>query len=300
MTAFKLVEPCCGAASLTLHLLGAKNQILPYQGSKWKLRKQLEGILAKRGYTDLVSAHLADPGPWGHTWALLHSAPNWVVDVLRGYASEDPRAVYDRLHGGMAPSVGDPAFAAQHLFLQRLSHSGKAVGCKEMRWVSPGFNKTSAYGVLGTDKFGPVNPMIPALIRQIEQGWRRPEHFRVDCQSASDTVDHYVLLSGTVGMTPKHPIVVYLDPPYMNATRYPNGHLTRNELIRLARRLVHLGFFVVISEAEPIDVLVGEGWQKQCLKGAADHDAPFRAKNPEWVTISPAKPTTLPRQRGRP
>jgi hypothetical protein len=72
---FHLVELCCGSAALTMHLLGKKKQqVVPYQGSKWKYRRELAQILADRGHTQLdgtLGAYLvradepADPGA-GH------------------------------------------------------------------------------------------------------------------------------------------------------------------------------------------------------------------------------------------
>ena len=294
---FHLVEPCSGAAALTLRLLGAKRQLLPYQGSKWRLSKQLVPILAERGCTELVSVHLGDTGPWGHTWGLLRHNPHWILSVLREMAAEDPRVVYDRLHKAPTPSVGSPTYAAEHLFLQRLSHSGKAVGVRDRCWRSPGFNETSANGKPATDridpkngkryKFGPIKPMIPALIRQIEAGWAWPAHWQSSCTSASNILGQYRMLELANGRLAGIPIVVFLDPPYARSTRYPNGHMTRLEVVTTARLFAELGFFVVVAEAEPIDLLVDKGWEARCLKLAPGHDSPFRAKGEEWVTLSP-------------
>ncbi len=81
------------------------------------------------------------------------------IALLEAWAKEDPKARYDALHRSQASE--DPAtFAAEFLFLQRLSHSGKAVGLGAMmaepwrRWVSPGLNKTSAYGTPSSARFG--------------------------------------------------------------------------------------------------------------------------------------------------
>src|SRR5690606_2116007 len=133
----------CGSAAFTLHLLGARRAILPYQGSKWRFRKELEAIAEELGFVgppDRVV--LTDPGPWGRVMGVLlrRSARQHLIEELERLAAMDASAVFERLQGAPVPEA-DSAFAAEFLFLQRLSFSGKAVGTRRGCWASPGFNK---------------------------------------------------------------------------------------------------------------------------------------------------------------
>lgn len=284
MGRFHLVEPCAGSAALTLHLLGAKRQVVPYQGSKWKLRKKLEQILSHRGFTELGGVTLNDIGPWGPTWFMLTRQLDWVIDALKKLEKQDPRTVYNLLQGLTTPSTGDPYFAASFLFLQRLSHSGKAVGLRGVEgesywlWNSPGFNGTSAYGTPKTDKFGAVNPMIPSLIRVLESMRELEWPDQVHCT----WVD-----AAKVNAPTALPRVVYLDPNYQGSTGYPNGGLSRAEVVATALHWHDLGATVMISEGQPLTELFKHGWTASCLKGAPGDDKPFQSKGEEWLTMSP-------------
>lgn len=289
MGTFHLVEPCAGSAALTMHLIGLRRQqIVPYQGSKWKLRRQLADLLASRGLTELAGVTLNDIGPWGMTWRALSrpSTLRTTIQYLEKLAEQDPRSVYDRLQGSPSPA-GVAHYAAHHLFLQRLAVDGKAVGTRFKRgvgatWHSPGFNKTSAYGTPGTERFGPVRPMIPSLIRVLE---------RLATLSWPATCTVYNTDAMHLGFNwledTSHRVVVYIDPDYVGSTGYPNGGLPRHHVLHLARRWYGGAATVMISEAEPIQSLVDEGWQAVCLRAAPTDSKPFQSKDPEWVTISP-------------
>jgi hypothetical protein len=271
------VELCCGSAAMTLHLLGATRALLPYQGSKWRFRKAIVEVFEAHGFAGPpASVGLYDPGPWGVVVPVVLDPARRasVIAGLEALAAEDPRAVYERLHGG--PVADDPvAFAVAYLFLQRLAFSGKAVGIREGCWSSPGFNTSSAYGLPGTERFGAVQPMVPSLVRVLRtygdklrqvpvEGGRRPAP----------------MPEGPVS----RPTLVYLDPPYAGSTRYPNGDLDRDGVVALASAWSEAGARVVISEGVPIAPL---GWPTVCLTRGRDDTSPFRGKQAEWLTVSP-------------
>jgi len=300
MGRFALVELCAGSAALTLHLLGMRRQLVPYQGSKWKLRKGLGQILQDRDHTELSAVFLNDLGPWGCTWQALSDPEQleWVIAHVRTMDLEKPhiRAHYDRLHKEPIPIPMQNAmarFAAEHLFLQRLSINGKAVGTslREGRecWNSPGFNGTSAHGTAAKASFGAVKPMIPALIRQLEflrtLTWPKVTiSTQQDARTTSTWGDLNVqLLAGLL------PCVVLLDPNYIDSTGYPNGTLSREKVIAIARTWERCAATVLICEAEPIAELVADGWETRCLREPPADTKPFQSKKAEWVTISPKR-----------
>ena len=268
-----LVEPCSGSAALTLHMLGARRALLPYQGSKWRFRHSLERRICELGFAGAPAAvRLTDPGPWGHTLGVVFNAAQRreLVGLLRSWAAEDARRVYERTHGATV-SDNPVCAAAEHLFLQRLAFSGKAVGVRDGRWSSPGFNTSSAYGLASTGRFGAVKPMVPSMIRVLEgyDEQLRAVPVTVERRSAAGP-------DGPIGHT-----LVYLDPPYAGSTAYPNGSMTTDQVRALARGWRAAGAAVIVSEQRGIPM---ESWKRQRLYRGRTDTSPFRGKQEEWVT----------------
>ncbi len=301
-------EPCAGSAALTYHLFGAKRSILPYMGSKWRYRRELEKLVRAFGFSGKPDAAcLTDVGPWGQAHICLSRERTDVLDSLRGMAQLDARSVYGRIleEGIYSEEDGselcNAEFTARFLFLQRLAFSGKAVGTKGPRnrqWLSPGFNGTSAYGCLprwqcthcehrflaepeelvvcpkecagrGRQVFGRVKPMIPSLIRAIEALPRRVVRFAEEMPLGPHSL-------------------VYIDPPYVGSTPYPNGTMPRYGVIALARSAAEQGAAVIVSEAEAIPELVADGWGTLKLAGRGG-DSPFKTTKEEWLTFMPPR-----------
>ncbi len=275
---FHLVELCCGSAALTLHLLGAKRQVVPYQGSKWKFRKDLTGLLERMGHTRMARVTLNDIGPWGRTWKSLSHPMGLAITKakLEAYAERDPREVYTQLQG--RPLEGSAA--AEHLFLQRLSFNGKAVGTVtvegEGHWKSPGFNGTSAYGKEGTGTFGAIKPMIPSLIKVLTQmqklSWPDTTVSQLDARQVH-------LPQGRL------PVVAYIDPPYVGTTYYPNGGLDRAAVVELAIRWAEAGATVIVSEREQVHELFDHGFGSWMMRIPPRDAKPFQSKDAEVVTF---------------
>jgi site-specific DNA-adenine methylase len=255
---------------------------MPYQGGKWRVRHSLATLLASFGSIPVTDVVLADPGPWG---LVLSTVLNpilraEVVQKLVQMSQKDPWGVFQSLQG--APIPKDPVlFAAEFLFLQRLSFSGKAVGLyRDETWSSPGFNASSAYGLKGTIKFGEIHPMIPSLVRVL-QSYDRDlvlPHFLQVLHEAN----HF---DETLGKD----TVVYLDPPYEHSTPYPNGSMTHAEVVDLATRWQSTGASVVVSESKPLQELVDQGWKTLRLHTGRTDTSPFKGKHEEWVTYFPPK-----------
>jgi len=282
---YHLVELCCGSAALTMHLMGSKRQVVPYHGSKWKVRRELESFLSSSGFTDLQTIMLNDIGPWGRTWrALVSSQMRSDVSgrLSAMHRDYDARELYDRLQGQRVPS-DVVQYAAEHLFLQRISVSGKAVGTSDGRWKSPGFNKTSAYGCPPTDRFGAIKPMIPSLIGVLDS---------MDDLDWPNEISVHQAQAYEVDVLPRRieSSVIYIDPPYQSTTCYPNGNIDRSSLIALAKWWFEAGAAVIVSESEPLQPLVDEGWRAVCLRGTSSDNKPFQSKSAEWITSSGCTP----------
>lgn len=184
-------------------------------------------------------------------------------------SKHDARTLFDHFQGRHIPDT-DTAYAIAHLFLQRLSFSGKAVGVTNGRWVSPGFNRTSAYGVAATSRFGEVKPQIPGLIRVLDALNLKEVEAEVRQEAA-----RFTPISG--------PTLVYIDPPYAGTTAYPDGTLTRDEVLQLARAWAAVGASVMISESEPLPL---PGWKSARIRTGKNMTAPFKNKNEEWLTFT--------------
>ena len=270
---YTLVEPCCGSAAFTLHLLGAKRSPLAYQGSKWRCRRGLEEKAKELGFIGPPrQVVLTDPGPWGRALAVIlcKVGREALLAQLTELAETDPKEVFTRLRGRAVPE-DETCFAAEFLFLQRLAFSGKAVGVREGRWVTPGFNKTSAYGTEATGRFGRVKPMIPGLLWSL-RGYDK------DLQATEVSVQ---CTPAELPSSIEGPTLVYLDPPYMGSTKYPNGQMTRDEVVALALGWAELGATVMVSEQHALDL---PGWTRECLSKGRKDTSPFRGKQQEWLT----------------
>ena len=272
-----LIEPCAGSFAFTLHMLGAKQALLPYQGSKWKYRAWLQYVAKWLGYDGVpTQVILTDPGPWGVVSGAVLNYKNDVIEALKEFQDQDPKTVYDSLIRQKIELEYEVDVAAQFLFLQRVSFSGKSVGFRklgdELFWSVPGFNPTSAYGKEKTDKFGAIKPMIPALLKVLES------------YNLSSTVVSSGVQTASVHEFISQPTLVYIDPPYKGQTGYPNGTLSREEVIDLALGWKKIGASVMVSEAEPIEELVSLGWETQKLRAERKTKNPFQTKKNEFVT----------------
>lgn len=265
-----------------MHLLGARRQVVPYQGSKWRVRRALADLAAELGFEGPpAQVSLVDPGPWGVTAALLAGdrSARQVLAEVRALVDEDPGALYRRLHGAPVPRWSAP-FAAEHLVLQRLAFSGKAVGITPGgRWRAPGLNATSAYGTPATERFGAVRPQLLALVDALA-GLTGLAEAWVGAVRGDATLASAALLSRSA-----LPTLVYLDPPYAGTTPYPDGAMDLRQVGDLARRWADMGAAVIVSERAGLDL--GDGWQRRRLDAGRGGASPFRGGHEEWVTYCP-------------
>lgn len=119
------VEPFAGAAACALRLVaGDAMPPVAWMGGKRRLAR---AILDAMGVppTPPTRVVLADAGPWGWVWPLLlePQAGRTVAGILRAWAKEHPRALWQRLVKA-APFEDRHEAAAQWLWLQARSASG--------------------------------------------------------------------------------------------------------------------------------------------------------------------------------
>jgi len=282
-----MIEPFAGTAALSMHLLGAKKQVVPYQGSKWKYRHTLKDLVRNYYRYRPQRVVLADTGPWLDVHQSFRDGqlPE-VISILHRLAQGDPRDWFEVLNKGEVRGL-PPVRAAEFLFLQRLAFRGKAVGIVNGEWRSPGFNTDSAYGKAASDSFGKINPMVPRLVELLRNYRASPPPDTLLFAEAQSVLE-WVLQSSL-----KHRACVYMDPPYAGTTGYPTGGVTMSEVVEMALEFKDSGAMVMVSHNEPIEALISDGWYSLDLRAKTTHKKPFQSKKREFVTWLPARTTHL-------
>lgn len=279
-----LVELCAGSAALSMHLLGAEQSLVNYQGSKWSVRSELETVVRALGFEGPPSrVVLGDVSPIADAVALVlrdRAAVLAELQPLVAAGEADPAELFARLSKEPVPE--QPARrVAVLLWLQTMNYNGKAVGARVeldgMRWVVHGLNKTHAYGTDATASFGRVEPQGARLLEAVA---RAPALAGAVGLWGAEAIDPY--LSG--------PTLGFIDPPYAGTTLYPSGNLTRSEVVAEARKLAAMGVAVIVSEAVPIPELVADGWRPLRLRGATRKGSRQKFRRAtggeEWVTVN--------------
>lgn len=261
---WRFYEPCCGTAAVSMHLCGATENIVSYQGNKWRLRHEVERVIREAAGVKGPPAgvRLFDRGPWGRVADILrttagrHAVARRLEDMIRG---KTPRQVYDALRGRRTPDDGY-LYAAEFLFLQRIAFGGKAVHDRPGAWKTAGYNRDSAEGSdRGT--FGVIKPQVPRMIDRLRRAtWTIPR------------------------LSSAGPMVVYFDPPYLGTTGY-GFTMSRGKLVTKALRAKETASCVLVSEAEPIGELVDLGWSFTELNlntSGKRHNQPARREFITW------------------
>jgi hypothetical protein len=188
--------------------------------------------------------------------------------VIRGWADEEPRALWTRLRDE-GPVRGCPATWAGGEVDPREVARWAWVQCRTMHVDT--FKPRAVGGAAhtgGAHNYGPTTPAdrldtLPNLPATITDDAR--------------TVEPAQLPPGTIA---------YMDPPYVGTTGYA-ADLPRADVVGLARRWSDAGAWVVISEAEPIADLVADGWHAvEITAGRVGQKRTFSRQQREWLTMS--------------
>ena len=136
------VELCCGSAAVTLRLMGGPGARPPvsWQGGKQGYAEAILRVFGLRAGQGADAVLLNDLGPWSLVWSVLcrPGGPAMVADVIRGWAGEDARSLWERLRDEPVPQDGAAA-AAAWLCMQSGNFSGKEVGVSAGRFVADSY-----------------------------------------------------------------------------------------------------------------------------------------------------------------
>ena len=259
------VELCAGTAAISLML----------QGGRYA-RPPVSRMGSKRGYAAAILECLGlrpGQGADGYLWCepddgcramLIAYGDRGLLDeaaaIIRGWADEEPRALWERLRaegpirGADGGEVARWAFVAGAAFIQGDPSTAYA--------GDPGANG---------GRMGDVRTRTAARLDALPD--QPPTAIAADARA----VDPARLPEGSV---------VYIDPPYVGTTGYTHD-LGRAEVVTLARRWADAGALVVVSEAEPVSALVAEGWHAVEITGCrVGQKRTFSKQQREWITMS--------------
>jgi site-specific DNA-adenine methylase len=115
--------------------------------------------------------------------------------------------------------------------------------------------------------------MIPSLIKVLDEYSRQLAHARVEARNEPAAPPR----AGC------QRTLVYLDPPYLGSTCYPDGRLDRDDVVALAEAWRSAGAAVMISEQHGLTL---QGWRRERVNGGRTDPSPFRGKQAEWLTYT--------------
>ena len=182
--------------------------------------------------------------------------------IIRGWADEEPRALWERLRAEGPPRLPEGQVDAGEVARFVLGEGWG--GLCGVTFNGPGCHPSHAGSRTSATMSNRVGtlPTLPATISP----------------DARD-IDPPALPPGTIA---------YMDPPYVGTTGYASD-LPRSEVVTLARRWHAAGARVCISEAEPIPELVADGWHAVRIDGERQgHKRTFSKQQAEWLTLSHA------------
>ena len=264
------VELCAGTAalSLRLHRDGA--------------RPPVSRMGAKTGYADTILRVLGlMPGQRAerYLWCepdpgvrlLLHAYRDAALAraaaaIIRSWAAEDPRALWERLRAEGQPRLPEGEVEAGEVarwaWVQGHGDSSKPPRLAAP-YQNPDGNADGSWKAPPPDWLARRADALPSLPATIAPDAR--------------TIDPPTLPPGTVA---------YMDPPYVATSGYAHD-LPRAEVVALARRWAAAGAIVAISEAEPIPELVAEGWHAVRIDAErVGQKRTFSRQQAEWLTLS--------------
>jgi hypothetical protein len=262
-----LVELCAGTAalSLRLHRDGARPPV-SRMGSK---AGYADAILRVLG---LVPGQRADRYLWCEpdpgVRLLLEAYRDGALAkaaaaIIRSWAGEDPRALWERLRAEGPPRLPDGGAEAGEVARWAVIQSSNTMIVLDENWRNTGKGGSTFYRRDDPRRCAEPLAEVGAL----------PATVRPDARD----IDPPALPPGTVA---------YMDPPYVGTTGYADD-LPRAEVVALARRWAAAGATVAISEAEAIPELVAEGWHAVRIDGErVGQKRTFSKQQEEWVTMN--------------
>ncbi len=291
------IEPCAGSGAVGLALHGFQ-PLCSYTGSKGRWAPEILALAGYRPSTRRLPLLLGDAGPWGDCWHQLAILPLQLYRRMEQLVEEarrdGPQAVWDRLVDETPPAGWSSVDGiAAWLYVQALSFRRAPVVVRAGMLAAPRIGRPGewlsrpGWGGYGIREAVLLSRRLWVLADRIH--WDREAiSSSSGCWTAERLISPLDDLSGSV---------VYLDPPYQGTTGYA-ADLPREEVLALARRWRGQGALVMVSEAEPLEELVAEGWHQVDLTDGSQTGGNLGRIRTEWVTMSAPPAQTPARQMG--
>ena len=298
-----LVDAFAGGGAVPLALLGGPAVVPPvgYMGGKRKLATSILGAAGLRPGQGVERVLLVDAGEWGGVWSEVVRDGRGLAERVLAWDGRDPSDLWRELAAAWRPD--DPQErAAAYLWLQ-----GRSASCTPVWWAEDGPERLVMSDKPGKrpqaaqeSHPGPCGDAVERAARAPKEkgrrsagsGIMRPSTVaaRILCASAAlrgaeVRVERRHLAAADVAAWLGTPgdmagVVVYLDPPYVGATRY-GATCPRADVVALAVEHAALGARVLVSEAEALPELLALGWHALDLRAVTG-----RPGKPEWLTCS--------------
>jgi len=310
------VELCCGSAAVTLKLLGGRHAVPPisYMGSKRGYAVTILGAMGLRCGIGADSVLLCDAGPWAHVWAVLadETRCHEVASILRGWADEDPRSLWERLReehrgewdgwtveraaGWLTTTLWARAANPEMGFddanerVERGTRWGGNVGTCD---VAHRIESVAAWLLCGLWAHNPGFPLASGFTTvedQRDRGGRNGGLPSLDPvlprARVLDSSPLSIYAGSAEDLSPPgdcEGVYVYMDPPYVDCTRY-SVDMSRETVLAVARRWSDAGAVVCVSEAEPLPL---DGWHHVEITGErVGQKRTFSRQQREWLTMN--------------
>ena len=216
--------------------------------------------------------------------ALPHPRAAEVAAVIRSWAGEEPRALWDRLKAEGWPSLL-PVEGGRWLGPCEVGEVASAI--LTHRWSFSGKGVEHGYGGPGCE----VKTNRAAWTTAARDEALSPERTAATIGSLGDGFPSLAVWQGTAETLALPDDltgwVIFADPPYQGTSGYPHGDCPRATVLRLAREWGERGAVVAISEACPLNGALGAGWQAVEIgherKGAK---RTFSRQQSEWLTLN--------------
>lgn len=330
------IELCAGTAALSLRLHGGKRARPPVSrmGAKTGYASAILRIMGLRAGYDRADHYVwCEPDPGCRLLLEAYRSrelATQAAEVIRGWADEEPRALWERLRAEGPVKATQPREVARWCFQQSRSPQGHGPGSP----LGLGFIGTGKQTFAGLESAVKDIPTLPSSIeasaeavdprevarwiqivssnRLINMGsdWMNtgaggtcfggdfatPTARILRALHSLPEMPAELLTDGQALTPPRLPagvrVVVYIDPPYLNTTGYQHD-LSREAVIQLARAWDEVGADVYISEAEAIPL----GWHTTDITDTrVGQKRTFSKQQREILTHNRAPQWTPPRQ----
>ena len=334
------LELPAGLASVSLRLQGGAHCRPPISrmGNKAGYSQTILGVLGLHSGQGAGAYWWAEADP--DVAALLRIYPDpdalrEVARIIRGWAGEEPRALWERLRAERR-ARGAAAGTAEWCVLRAWSVKSDESFYRGPNNTSGGVHDRGALTISGladrADRLAEVAGWVVAGEWAFRQGapesgfnpttalgsvWASDsgrDGFRppTTCEKMADRLASSAI-SAPVRVSPRIPsaaevsaaigtpgdlsgCVVYMDPPYAGTTGY-TADLSRAEVVAHALDFASLGATVAISEAEAIPDLVRSGWYSvEITGGRVGAKRTFSKQQQEIITMNKQPQYTVPTQ----